>query len=96
MKQQLKLLKALANETRLKIVEFLLGGEQCVCKIYPCVKRSQPTISFQLSKLEDLGIVKQRRDGKYMYYSIADDKVKRVMIALNGGKKDVRRKKGIC
>ena len=50
-KEILEILKALSDETRLKIVEFLLDGEKCVCEIFPHVKRTQSTVSIQLSVL---------------------------------------------
>ncbi len=70
---------ALGDETRLKIVRFLLDGEKCVCKIFPHVERTQSTVSIQLRKLEDAGIVKSRREGKWMFYSIADKKISKVI-----------------
>ena len=75
------LFKALSDPTRLSIAELLLGGEKCVCEIFPKVKRAQPTVSLQLAKLESLGIVKSRREGKSIYYSISNPKVKRVLDA---------------
>jgi DNA-binding transcriptional ArsR family regulator len=70
---------ALGDETRLKIVRFLLDGEKCVCKIFPHVERTQSTVSIQLGKLEDAGIVKSRREGKWIFYSLADKKVSKVI-----------------
>lgn len=98
MNKRLRLFKALSDETRLKIVEFLLGGEQCVCKIYPHVKRSQSTVSLQLGKLESWGIVRQRREGKFIYYSISDENTKTVLNALGirGGKHGKRKEEGLC
>lgn len=61
--------KALSDSTRLKIVEFLLDGERCVCEIFPHVNRTQSTTSIQLGKLEKSGILKSRREGKM--FSIA-------------------------
>ena len=75
MKESLKILKALSDGTRLKIVEFLLDGEKCVCKIFPHVKRTQSTVSIQLGKLEDAGILKSRREGKKIFYSIKDNRI---------------------
>jgi ArsR family transcriptional regulator len=69
------LFKALADETRLKIIKFLLDGEKCVCEIFPHVKRTQSTVSTQLGKLEDAGILKSRRDGKKIFYSLSDLRV---------------------
>jgi len=70
---------ALGDETRLKIVRFLLDGEKCVCKIVPHIGRTQSTVSIQLGKLEDAEIVKSRRDGKRIYYRIADKKISKVI-----------------
>ncbi len=69
-KEILKIFKALCDETRLKIVELLLNGEKCVCEIYPHVKRTQSTVSIQLGKLENWGILASRRDGKKIFYRI--------------------------
>ncbi len=79
MKEMLRIFKALSDETRLKIVEALLDGEKCVCEIVPLTKRSQPTVSIQLAKLENLGIVKSRREGRSVYYRLADPKVRKVL-----------------
>lgn len=83
MKETLNLLKALSNETRLKIVEFLLDGEKCVCKIVPHTKRTQSTVSIQLGKLESWGILESRRDGQKIFYKIKDYKVYDVFKALD-------------
>ncbi len=78
MRELLKIFKALCDETRLRIVEFLLTGEKCVCEIVPFTKRSQSTVSIQLAKLESLGIVESRRVGKNVYYKIADPRIKKI------------------
>jgi len=74
-KEVIKILKALSDETRLKIVESLLDGEKCVCEIFPQVKRTQSTVSIQLSILENAGIVESRREGKKIYYKIKDYRI---------------------
>jgi len=89
MKKTLLFLKALSDETRLKIVEFLLDGERCVCEIFPHVKRTQSTVSIQLGKLENAGILKSRRDGKKMFYRIKDDRVCDLFKALGHPKGSV-------
>ena len=86
MKESLKILKALSDGTRLEIVEFLLDGEKCVCRIFPHVKRTQSTVSIHLGKLEDAGILKSRREGKNIFYSIADMRVCDVFKALGYSK----------
>jgi len=94
MKETLTILRLLADETRLKILEFLLDGEQCVCKIFPYVKRTQSTVSIQLGKLEDAGLLQSRRDGKKIFYSISDARVRYVFRALEC--KDAKPEKCCC
>ena len=86
MKEDLKILKALADETRLRIVEFILEGEKCVCEIFPHVKRTQSTVSIQLGTLEESGILKSKRDVKKIFYSISDMKVVDIFKALGNEK----------
>lgn len=95
MNNVLKLLKALSDDTRLKIVEFLLDGEKCVCKIFPHVKKTQSTVSIHLGKLENAGILKSRREGKKVYYKIADLRVCDVFKVL-GNPKSKTLKKTCC
>ena len=95
MKKELVILKALADETRLKIVEYLLDGEKCVCEIFPHVKRTQSTVSIQLSILKKAGIVESRREGKKVFYKIKDYRACDVFNAL-GYAKDKILKKGCC
>ena len=85
MRHELKLFKALSDETRLNIVEFLLDGEKCVCEIFPHVKRTQSTVSFQLGKLEEWKILSSKRDGKKIFYRIADSRVKRLLKDMGEG-----------
>ena len=82
MKDELKILKALADETRLKIVEFLLNGEKCVCEIFPHLKRTQSTTSIQLGILEKTGILQSKRNGKKVFYKIKDSRVYHIFKAL--------------
>jgi len=84
MRGSLKIFKALCDETRLKIVEFLLNGEKCVCEIVPFTKRTQSTVSIQLAKLESLGIVESRREGRKTYYSLTNAKVREILKIVNG------------
>ena len=75
-------IKAIADDTRFSILEFLLDGRKCVCEIYPKVKKSQPTVSIHLSKLEANGIVESKREGKKIFYRIKDRRVSNVFKAL--------------
>ncbi|MBU0456735.1 MAG: metalloregulator ArsR/SmtB family transcription factor [Nanoarchaeota archaeon] len=95
MDETLKIMKLLSDKTRLNIVRFLLDGEKCVCKIFPQVKRTQSTTSIHLGKLENAGILKSRREGKKIFYSIRDLRVCDVFKAV-GDKKGKILKKCCC
>lgn len=88
----INILKALSDATRLRIVKFLLDGEKCVCEITPHVKRKQSTVSIQLGKLENLGILESRRDGKKIYYKIKDYRVCDIFKALGHAEGKVLKK----
>jgi DNA-binding transcriptional ArsR family regulator len=67
--------KVLGNDTRLKMVMALEGGEMCVCDLAAFTGLSDSAVSHQLRRLKDLNLVKQRRDGQILYYSLNDDHV---------------------
>lgn len=94
--KKLSLLKSLADETRLKIVKFLINGEKCVCEIFPYVKRTQSTVSIHLGNLEEAGILELRRDGKKVYYFISDKKICNVFKALGFSKAKLRNQTCCC
>lgn len=82
MEDALKVLKALSDETRFKIVRFLLDGEKCVCEIIPHVKKDQSTVSIHLGKLESAGILESRKDGRKVLYKLSDPRVCDIFKAL--------------
>jgi ArsR family transcriptional regulator len=86
MKEGISLLKALADDTRFKIVEFLLEGEKCVCEIFPYVKRTQSTVSIHLGNLENSGVLESRREGKKIFYKIKDKRVCDIFRVLGNSK----------
>jgi ArsR family transcriptional regulator len=74
MKQYLQIYKALADETRLRILALLLSeGELCVCDIIAALKLPQSTVSRHLARLRNAGWVIDRRCGLWIYYSIQDN-----------------------
>ena len=85
-KKPVAILKALSDETRLKILELLLDGEKCVCEIFPKVKRTQSTVSTQLGTLEKAGLIESRRQGKKIFYKIKNPVVCDVFKALGYSK----------
>ena len=83
MKERIELLKAMSDNTRFKILEFLLKEEKCVCEIFPYVKRTQSTVSIHLNNLEEAGVLESRREGKKIFYKIKDKRVCDVLKALD-------------
>jgi DNA-binding transcriptional ArsR family regulator len=75
-------LKALAHESRLMILCNLLDGEKSVGELETHLSLRQSTASQQLARLRLEGLVSARRDGKTIYYSIADQKVRSVIGVL--------------
>jgi ArsR family transcriptional regulator len=65
-----KLFAALADPTRLRLLNLMDGREVCVCYFVEILQQGQPKISRHLAYLRRAGIVKARRDGKWMHYSI--------------------------
>jgi ArsR family transcriptional regulator len=64
------LFKALADETRLRILGLLLTGEVCVCNIHESLKIPQPKASRHLAYLRRAGLVDTRRDGLWIHYRL--------------------------
>ncbi|MBX3173159.1 MAG: metalloregulator ArsR/SmtB family transcription factor [Gemmatimonadaceae bacterium] len=68
-----QLFHALSDETRLGIVEMLRDGERCVCDLQAELDAAQSRLSFHLKVLKDAGIVTDRREGRWAYYTLASD-----------------------
>ncbi|MFP3949044.1 MAG: ArsR/SmtB family transcription factor [Gemmatimonadota bacterium] len=62
--------QAVAEETRFEIVRRLSGGERCVCELQDDLDAAQSRLSFHLKKLKEAGVVSDRRDGRWVYYSL--------------------------
>jgi len=69
--------KAMADDTRQRILEMLLEGEMCVSDIVEAFQISQPTVSHHLDVLKRFGLVASRKVGKQVFYSINHDNVVR-------------------
>ena len=81
--RQSKFFSGLADETRLRILKLLMIREMCVCEIMVALDLTQPTASHHLNLLENAGLVKDRKEGKWVFYSIADKKTIEAMHKLN-------------
>ena len=77
-KDTVALFKIFSDYTRLRIIELLVEGEYCVQDISDTLLTSQSAISHQLKLLRDLNVVKTRKDGKQVFYSLKDEHVKAI------------------
>ena len=73
------LFKIFSDSTRIRILDILIKGELCVQDIADALEMTQSAISHQLRVLKQAHLVKSRREGKTIYYSLADDHVKSII-----------------
>ena len=76
MREVVKAMKALSDETRLRILNLLLERECCVCEVMQALEISQTRASRNLSMLHDAGFLKMRKDGLWSLYSINQEGIK--------------------
>ncbi len=67
------LFHALSDDTRLSILDMLRDGERCVCDLQAELDAAQSRLSFHLKVLREAGLVTDRKDGRWSYYSIVPD-----------------------
>ncbi len=80
----IKILKALGEINRLKIVDMLSSGEMCACILLESFHFTQPTLSHHMKVLMDSGIVKCRKEGTWIHYSLDKELCSDVIKFLNG------------
>ena len=68
-------LKAIAQETRLSILELLRDGERCVCEIFPAINQEQSNVSRHLNMMQKAGILTRRKDGLRIFYAVKHPEV---------------------
>jgi ArsR family transcriptional regulator len=83
MQDLLNVFKALSEETRLRIVKLLEHGELCVCDIVAALDMIQPKVSFHLAVLKEAGLIKDRKQGKWVHYKIDDSDIFRRFLILS-------------
>lgn len=76
------LFKALGDQNRLMILIALTHGEMCVCDLAAFLDASESSVSHQLRKLRDLGVVTNRREGQVLYYSIIDEDINKLIVTI--------------
>jgi ArsR family transcriptional regulator len=79
----LNVFKALSEETRLRIIKLLEHGELCVCDIVAALDMIQPKVSFHLAVLKEAGLIKDRKQGKWVHYKIDDSDMFRRFLLLS-------------
>jgi len=94
-----RLFHALSDETRLEIMERLKDGEQCVCDLTDALKTGQSRLSFHLKVLKDAGLITDRPEGRWIYYSLnaeALQELEAVVQSLQGSRPRVGSSSKCC
>lgn len=95
MNKLLNTLKSLSDETRLRLINLLYEKELCVCDLVEALQVSQPKVSRHLSSLKNAGLVSDRKQAQWVYYSIIHDTENKFLdnlVFLNLRNKDVFKK----
>ncbi len=95
----LRLLRALADDTRLRILDILRDGEHCVCELQASVEIGQSLLSHHLRALREAGLVQDRREGRWVHYSLSAGAVHplaRYLDALDTDALETRRRGASC
>jgi DNA-binding transcriptional ArsR family regulator len=74
-----EILKAIAQPTRMKIIDFLRDGERCVCEIFPAIAEEQSNTSRHLNLMQSCGILQRRKEGIKIFYGLKHPEVLEIM-----------------
>ena len=94
-----ELFHALSDGTRLSILQRLRFGERCVCDLTDALEAAQSRLSFHLKVLKDAGLVTDRRDGRWMYYTLNTEslaEVSELVQAMATAPSPAERRSGCC
>jgi ArsR family transcriptional regulator len=92
----IELFHALSDETRLEIVELLRKGESCVCELTDTLDAAQSRLSFHLRVLKDAGIVRDRKDGRWVYYELEPEVFEEMETLVSAMKPSALERAGKC
>ncbi len=81
--REIDLFKALADPTRLKILECIKNEEKCICEVIPYTGKSQPNVSLHVKILKHAGLINERKDGTKIMLSIADKNIFKLIDLAN-------------
>jgi ArsR family transcriptional regulator len=87
---------ALSDETRLEIVAMLSNGERCVCDLMDALDVAQSRLSFHLKVVKDAGIVMDRKDGRWVHYSLNRERIEEMEALVHSMKPSSRARVASC
>jgi ArsR family transcriptional regulator len=87
---------ALSDETRLEIVAMLSSGERCVCELMDALDVAQSRLSFHLRVLKEAGLVMDRKDGRWVHYSLNRGRIEEMEALLHSIKPPARARAACC
>ena len=94
-----RLFHALSDQTRLSILQRLRFGERCVCDLTDALDAAQSRLSFHLKVLKDAGLVTDRREGRWMYYTLNADalaEISELVESMASAPSAAERRSGCC
>lgn len=91
----LNITKALSDENRVRALMILADGELCVCQIIEMLGLAPSTVSKHMSILRQAGLVETRKEGRWIYYRLADDEVKKTSEILGWLQRHLKKNKRI-
>ena len=91
-----ELCNALADEARVEIVVRLLDGEKCVCDLQDALDAGQSRLSYHLKVLKEAGLVSDRREGRWSYYTLERDVFLEVEEMITGLRPKATRSRSTC
>jgi len=94
--RSIELFHALSDETRLEIIELLRNGERCVCELTDTLDAAQSRLSFHLRVLKDAGIVRDRKDGRWVHYELDPEAFDEMEALVSAMKPRVLKRGGQC
>jgi ArsR family transcriptional regulator len=87
MEDVVRIFKALSDETRVRIIKLLEHGDLCVCDIGAALGMVQPKVSFHLGVLKNAGLLKDRKQGKWVHYSLDESEMFKRFLLLSVAEK---------
>ncbi len=81
---EVEIFKALADPTRLKILECVQNGEKCICEIIPYTGKSQPNVSQHLKVMKHAGIIDERKDGTRIMIKASNNEIYNIIDNVKG------------